>query len=149
MKQKHVVAAVRRQACNRRRLSVSFQNRELCKGKEIPLQPCEFPEVEAPGFQDNRHMKVVRSSALRTGHFNHQEIFLVLISIRGCVNSRAIVKPERLCQWNIPVTTQGIEPETFRLIAQSLNQLRHRVTPPPFPCYIVWSPNISVDHKIV
>jgi len=25
-------------------------------------------EVEAPRFQDNRHMKVVRLSALRTGH---------------------------------------------------------------------------------
>ena len=28
-----------------------------------------FQEVEAPRFQDNRHMKVVRLSALRTGRF--------------------------------------------------------------------------------
>jgi hypothetical protein len=27
-----------------------------------------FQEVEAPRFQDNRHMKVVRLSALRAGH---------------------------------------------------------------------------------
>ena len=39
------------------------------KSKTIPLldRPWGFQEVEAPKFQDNRHMKVVRLSALRTG----------------------------------------------------------------------------------
>jgi hypothetical protein len=29
---------------------------------------CGFQEVESPRFQDNRHMKVVRLSALHNGH---------------------------------------------------------------------------------
>jgi len=52
---------------------------------------------------------------------------IVLISFSVRVDPSAIVRAERLCQLKIPITLSGIEPATFRLVAQCLNQLRNRM----------------------
>ena len=66
------------------------------KGKAIPVQSSTGPEgsmrLKLPKFKDNRHM--ARSLAHAPALFNRKEIFLVLISVRGLVNSSAIVRPE-------------------------------------------------------
>jgi hypothetical protein len=56
-------------------------------------------------------------------------IFLVLISLRGLVDPMVIVRLEGLGQLKNPMTSSEIEHTTFRLPAQSLNQLRYRVPP--------------------
>jgi hypothetical protein len=81
-------------------------------------RPLGLQEVEAPRFLDYRHMKVVRLSALRTT-FTPQERFLVLISVRGWVDPRAIVKNSN--------DTIGNRTRDVPDVAQWLNQLRHRL----------------------
>jgi hypothetical protein len=59
----------------------------------------------------------VRLSALGVGRALHAGNILVLISVRGLVDPRAIVRLEGLRQMKNPVTSSGIAPVTFQLVA--------------------------------
>ena len=82
--------------------------------------------LRLPHFLDCQHMKVARLLALCTGCLFTLNTLLVPISVRGWVN-RAIMWLVGLSQWKNPMTPSGIEPTTFELVAQHLNQLCHHV----------------------
>jgi hypothetical protein len=81
-------------------------------------------------FLDNWHIKVASLSAIDTSClYPQRRRSLVPISVRGCVDPRAIMQPEGLSQWTISLTTLGTEQATFRLVEQCVNQQRYH-TPP-------------------
>ena len=106
------------------------RNFQICRfrkkvGKSVPLQAWSGPEgsrkLSFPDFvtaaQDGG--KVV-SLTHRPPY--PQEILLVLISVRGWVDLRAVVASGRiLCRWKFPMTQAGIELAIFRFVAQHLN----------------------------
>jgi hypothetical protein len=88
------------------------------KVKQSHYRPGESQEVEAPRFQDNRHMKVVRLSALRTGRLYSPR------NIPGTHFCYRMSQPQghgaarRIMSMKIQMTSSGIE-------SNCLNQLRH------------------------
>ena len=64
------------------------------------------------------HSRHVRLSALSNGRLYSPGDTVTLISFRGWVDPRTILRPEGLSQWKIPMTISGIETATFRLVTQ-------------------------------
>ena len=75
----------------------------LRTGIVVPLQthcrPCGSRRLRLPDSRQSAH-KGFKLQPKATAAFTLQEIFLVLISVRGWVNPRSIVRPEGLCQWH-------------------------------------------------
>ena len=115
------------------------------KGKAVMLQAWSGPEGSRKlRFPDFMTMapdcgKVV---SLMHRRLYPQEIHLVLISFRGWVDPRAVVWPEGLCHWKIPMTPSGIEPATCRFVVQRLN---HYATARPMTLCIHTKYNVTLD----
>ena len=107
----------------------SHLNQTSPKVKQSPYGPWGFQEAKAPSLQDNHYMKSVRLQDLYIGYLYppptrkyswysfllgsqpskqsayevakvaRPTLFLVLVSVRGWVDPRAIVQPKGLCQW--------------------------------------------------
>jgi hypothetical protein len=82
-------------------------------------------EVEAPRISRQSAHEGCNFVGLRHRPPLPQMRQLVLITVRGWVDPRPIVRPEGLGQWKFPMTPLEIETATFRLVAQCFNQVRH------------------------
>jgi len=107
----------------------------IIKKQSSPVTGLEWPrvfqKVKVHRFHDNGTGWVVGLSALRTGR----------LYPRKCSwYSFLLVRSEGLCHWKIPMTPSGIEPVTFRFVAQYLN---HCTTATPIIIIIIIRCRIS------
>jgi len=110
---------------NRSKVNISYCL-HLTKVKQFHYRPGQAQSVPGCwGSQISRQL--AHEGGKVVGPTHRPPLPQELISVRGWASPRAIVRPEGLCQWKIPMTLLGIEAATFQLVTQCLNKLRHRV----------------------
>jgi hypothetical protein len=117
-----------------------------------------FQKAEAPSFQEKQHRKMVILSALRTGHLYPQEIFLVLISVRGrgdtvvkvlCYKSEGRWFDPSWCHWNFSFTQNPSDRTVALGSTQPLTEMSTRsrcvrlTTLPPSCAVVMKSGNLN------
>jgi hypothetical protein len=86
-----------------------------------PGQAMRLPGGWGSQFHDNRHMKVVRLLAPRTGRLYPPG------KITGTGLCSRLSRPQGHSADYVPLAPSGIEPATFRFVASCLKELRHRI----------------------
>jgi hypothetical protein len=69
-------------------------------------------------FQTIGTWKISSCQPYAPATFTPKKIFLILTCVRGLVDLRSTVQPTELSPWKITMTASGIEPATFRCLAQ-------------------------------
>jgi hypothetical protein len=118
-------------------------------------RPIGLWDVKAPTFyRKSAHRWRWGSQPYAPDALYFPERFLVLISVRGWVDPRDMVWLEGIGQLRNPMTSSWIEPATFRLVAEYLNQLYNRVPPTVYKVYVridehrTWDFRQMVDESI-
>jgi hypothetical protein len=107
-----------------------------------PWRPIGLWDVEAPTYStQSAHRWWWGCQPYTPAALNPPGRFLVLISIRGWVDPRTIVRLEGLGQLINPMTSSGIEPATSRLLSYCLKYIhtgKCKVNPLYEPWYVIY-----------